>query len=213
VRFDDIELDTDTRQLRRREGDIHISTKAFDLLALLVQRRPNVVDKAEIRGHLWEDTFVSDANLPTLVAEIRSALGDDAKHPRFVRTVHGIGYSFDANAVVLDSTGAPADSLPVGWLVGAAMRIAVSAGQHVVGREGPDVIAIQSPTVSRRHVRLAVDRDGRAMIEDLGSKNGTFVNDRAVAAATPLVDGDVVRIGSVVFTFRVARPGASTQTI
>jgi DNA-binding winged helix-turn-helix (wHTH) protein len=213
VRFDDIELDTNTRQLRKGDGDLHISTKAFDLLALLVQRRPNVVDKAEIRRHLWEDTFVSNANLPTLVAEIRSALGDDAKHSRFVRTVHGIGYSFDANAVAVDSLVKPADALPAGWLVGAAMRIAVSAGQHVLGREGDDVIAIQSPTVSRRHVRLTIEGDGRAVIEDLASKNGTFVNDRALAAATPLVDGDVVRIGSLVFTFRVARPGTSTQTI
>ena len=57
-------------------------------------RRPAAVSKAEIQEHLWPDTFVSEANIPTLVAEIRDAIDDDARQPRFIRTVFGFGYGF-----------------------------------------------------------------------------------------------------------------------
>lgn len=211
VRFADVELDSDRRQLLRAGREVHVSTKAFDLLALLLARRPNVVGKAEIRGHLWEGAFVSDASLPTLMAEIRRAVGDAARPPRFVRTVHGIGYAFIADVIAPDSVQPAAES-PAGWLVGAALRIAVFPGENVLGREGPGVIAVGSSTVSRRHVRLTVDGRG-VTAEDLGSKNGTFVNDRPLATPQPVADGDVVRLGSLVFTFRVARAVTSTQTV
>src|SRR5262249_40497036 len=95
---------------------------------LLVEQRPAVVDKATIRRRLWQDTFVSDANLPTLIAEIRSAIGDDAKQPRFVRTVHGIGYSFDAQAEAVTTGPRPAE-MPAAWLVGATLRLALGRGE------------------------------------------------------------------------------------
>ncbi|HJZ75864.1 MAG TPA: FHA domain-containing protein [Vicinamibacterales bacterium] len=212
VKCGEIELDSESRRLSRAGQNVHISTKAFDLLKLLVEQRPAVVDKATIRRRLWQDTFVSDANLPTLIAEIRSAIGDDAKQPRFVRTVHGIGYSFDAQAEAVTTGPGPAE-MPAAWLVGATLRLALGRGGNVVGREGADVIAVQAATVSRRHARLTIDERGTALVEDLGSKNGSFVNDRPVVGPAPIADGDIVRIGSVVFTFRVARPVTSTQTL
>jgi DNA-binding winged helix-turn-helix (wHTH) protein len=213
VRFSDIEFDSDSRRLLRGGCEIHISTKAFDLLTLLVERRPNAVGKAEIREYLWRDTFVSDANLPTLVAEIRKAIGDAAKRPRFVRTLHGIGYAFQADVEKPSASPQTPDTLAAGWLVGAALRIAVFPGENVLGREGADVIAVESPTVSRRHVRLTIDERGAVVAEDLGSKNGTYLNDQPVVGPMPVADGDVVRIGSLVFTFRIARPVTSTQTV
>ena len=65
--------------------------------------------------------------------------------------------------------------------------------------------------MSRRHARLIVDVNG-ALLEDLGSKNGTFVNDRRVAGPMPIVDGDQVRIGSLLFTFRIAQGTETTET-
>jgi pSer/pThr/pTyr-binding forkhead associated (FHA) protein len=73
------------------------------------------------------------------------------------------------------------------------------------------VIVVRSSTASRRHVRISI-ADGRAVAEDLDSKNGTFVNDRRVTAPTPLTDADRLRIGSVPFTFRCAQPSLSTET-
>src|SRR6185503_13286635 len=115
LRFGDVEFDALTRQLWRGGQEVHLSTKAFDLLTLLMERRPTVVPKHDIKKHLWPETFVSDTNLPTLIAEIRDAIGDDGRRARFVRTVYGFGYSFVGDAV--DSGGGRADA--VGWLIGA----------------------------------------------------------------------------------------------
>ena len=73
------------------------------------------------------------------------------------------------------------------------------------------MILLKSGTVSRRHVRIVIAA-GRATIEDLGSKNGTFVNDQRVEGPTPVVEGDQVRMGSLLFTLRLSQPAGSTET-
>ena len=95
VRFAEFLLDSEARQLRQGRDEIHLSPKAFDLLSTLVARRPNVVSKADLFGQIWPDTFVVEANLNVLIGEIRKALGDEARSPRFIKTAHGIGYSGD----------------------------------------------------------------------------------------------------------------------
>lgn len=210
LEFDDVSFDPDSRQVHRAGEDVHLSVKAFDLLRLLIERRPNVVSKADIHADLWPDTFVSTANLPTLIAEVRDALGDDARNPRFVRTVHRLGYAF--SGTVRGGAPAPAGTSPAprGWLIGDQGRFALLTGENIIGREGSDVIVLHSPTVSRRHARLIVD-DGGVTVEDLDSKNGTFVNDARVSSAPlPVSDGDRVRIGSLLMTFRRAGLASST---
>ena len=96
--FGDLILDVETRQLRRGDGVVHLSPKAFDLLALLISRRPSMVGKNELIKHLWSDTFVVDANLSNLVSEIRAALGDSERAAKLIRTVHRLGYAFDGDA-------------------------------------------------------------------------------------------------------------------
>src|SRR5690349_5516064 len=97
-RFHHFTVDTDTRQLLRDGADVHLSTKAFDLLSLLLARRPNVVGKDEILRQIWPQSFVAEANLNVLAGEVRRALGDNAQNSRFVRTVHGVGYAFCGEA-------------------------------------------------------------------------------------------------------------------
>ncbi len=211
VRFGNAEVDLASRQLWHGGREVRLSNKAFELLTMLVERRPAAVRKSEIKDRLWPDTFVSETNLPTLVAEIRDAIGDDARHGRFVRTVHGFGYSFSGDAVAVPARRAVGGDA-MAWLVGATSRIGITRGENVLGREGEDVVALDSPTVSRRHARLIIS-PGQATLEDLDSKNGTYVNEARVTSAVDVADGDVVRIGSLVFTLRFVRPGSSTQTI
>lgn len=91
-------FDADTREVFRAGKPVHVSPKAFALLEALIERRPKAISKDELHKLLWPDTFVSDANLPNLVAELRETLGDDAHESRIIRTVPRFGYAFHADA-------------------------------------------------------------------------------------------------------------------
>lgn len=96
LRFGECDLDTDERVLLRGGRPVHLTPKAFQLLSFLADARPRVVPKSELLETLWPSTFVSEGNLATLVKEARLAVGDDARKPVYIRTVHGYGYSFAA---------------------------------------------------------------------------------------------------------------------
>jgi DNA-binding winged helix-turn-helix (wHTH) protein len=211
VQFDDLTFDDDTRQLWVRGEEIRLSPKAFDLLALLIARRPSAVSKTDIHGQLWPRTFVSESSLPSLVSEIRDAIGDNRRKPGFVRTVHRFGYAFQAESASRPYVSASGISGPNAWLISRTAEVALLPGENILGREGDGIILVESGTVSRRHARIVVDPKG-ASIEDLKSKNGTFVNDRRVSAPTPVTEGDQVRIGSLLFTFRRSQGSQSTET-
>jgi DNA-binding winged helix-turn-helix (wHTH) protein len=211
LQIDDLTFDASSRQLWLNEAEVHLSTKAFDLLALLIERRPQAVSKADLHARLWPGTFVSASSLPSLISEIREAIADHRRESRLVRTVHGFGYAWQS-AQQATPDGDAFEGTLTGWLVGSPAEIALFAGENVLGREGDDVILLKSSTVSRRHARVAIG-EGGAVIEDLGSKNGTYVNDQRVSEPTSVADGDQVRLGSLVFTFRRSQPAASTQSI
>ena len=99
--WEDHETHLGEHDLRRRRsatparprGD-PLSPKAFELLKTLIDQRPRALSKHELHAHLWPATFVSEANLASLIAEVREALGDTARQPRFIRTSHRFGYAF-----------------------------------------------------------------------------------------------------------------------
>ena len=90
------------------------------------------------------------------------------------------------------------------------MRLALYEGENVLGRGVEDVIEIELPTISRRHASITIGES--AMLEDLGSKNGTWHNSERVIEPALLADGDEVRLGSATFTFRLARSPKSTES-
>ena len=94
VLFGDFVFDLDARELRRGAEPILLSPKAYQLLEVLVCNSPKALSKSALQEHLWPDTFVVEKNLVNLIAEIREALGDDAAHPRFIRTIQRFGYAF-----------------------------------------------------------------------------------------------------------------------
>jgi DNA-binding winged helix-turn-helix (wHTH) protein len=212
-RFGSLTLDTESRALLRDRKPVPISPKAFRLLQILLESRPRAIPKAELHQRLWPDTVVSDVNLPTLIAEIRTAIGDDARHPEFVRTVYGYGYAFSGSAVASrrdGSTAGPSDT--IFRLLWGNREIALSEGENVLGRGADSLVWIDAQGVSRRHARVVV-ASGLATLEDLGSKNGTFVNDtRVTETAVALRDGDQLRIGSVPMTLRIFAKPSSTET-
>ena len=212
MRFDRFVLDTETRELLRGETRVSLSPKAFELLELLVAHRPKAMAKHELLERLWPKTFVVEKNLPNLIGEIRDALGDDSSAPRFIRTVHRFGYAFNHGGSPAGSAGAASRAGTVSFrLKWAEGRVTIGEGTHVLGRDPDGDIFLNHPGVSRQHARITVSGD-RAVLEDMSSKNGTFVGGRRIDRATVLADGDIVAVGSVKLTFAVLKTPNSTET-
>lgn len=212
VCFGPFTLDLDTRQLRRDSREIHLTPKALELLVSLVLERPKVLSKAELQQRLWPDTFVAEANLSNLVAEIREALGDRRRPAVWIRTAHGFGYAFCGEATVLTGAQESATDRPPCWLEWGRRRFPLSIGTHIIGRD-PDVeIRLDASTVSRRHARVVVTVEGTSL-EDFGSKNGTLRGSERVTSPVQLADGDTIHIGSLLLTFHVRPLVTSTDTL
>jgi DNA-binding winged helix-turn-helix (wHTH) protein len=205
-------FDSGTREVSRDGRPVAISPKAFQLLEILIERRPNAVSKEQLHELLWPKTFVTDANLPNLVAELRSGLGDDARRPRIIRTVPRFGYAFSGEAGPEPGQGAPAPEHVVFRLLWADREIALREGENILGRERDAAGWIDVYSVSRRHARIVVSGE-TATLEDLGSKNGTFLQGEAITKPCPLSDGDRLRIGTVEMTVRRYVGGVSTQSV
>jgi len=204
VRFDEFLLDSAARQFRSAKGEIHLSPKAFDLLCTLLTRRPNVVAKADLFAQIWPDTFVVEANLNVLVGEIRKAIGDDPRSPRFIKTAHGVGYSFCGSASDVDASVSAAPAGNVRWWLSLNQQtFPLSIGDNVIGRDPRCDVWLDHDGVSRRHARIRIENaSGPAMLADLDSTNGTFIGPRQVATPTPLADRDVIKLGEVSLQFR-----------
>ena len=93
LRFRDCMLDIGVRALERGGRPVALSPKAFTLLAVLVERRPNAVSHDELRAALWPGTISGGTTLARVVSEARAAVGDEDEEP-VIRTVHRFGYAF-----------------------------------------------------------------------------------------------------------------------
>jgi len=201
-------LDSGARELLCRGRPVPVSPKVFELLEMLVEHRPEAVAKQAIHDRLWPHSFVSDSSLARLAAEARAALTDDARKPRYLRTVFGFGYAFCAETV--EEVARPRPGMTCRVSIG-TRDIPLATGENVLGRSERAAVSVPSSKASRRHARIVVE-ERRAVLEDLASKNGTFLRGELVGAPTPLADGDEISIGEVVMTFRSSGGIGSTET-
>lgn len=208
-RFGRFSLNSDTRQLLADEGEVHLSPKAFALLLLLLEQRSRAVSKAELQDRLWPSTFIGETNLATLVAEVRRALDDSAHDSAYVRTVHRFGYRFVAT--LAEAPGTPGRGARM-YVRTADQQFTLQEGSTVIGRGADAAIRIDSGGVSRHHARITVSQ-GEARVEDLGSKNGTFLRGVRIEHAQLLADGDEIRVGPVIVAFKVAAATQATETM
>ena len=197
--FETFRIDFDRRQLFRGAEEVHLSKKAFELLQLLIEARPNAVSKAEIHERIWPSTFVADSNLASVVNEVRRALEDDAHTPKYIRTVHAFGYAFCAEPRLAASRG---QGGPVAKLVWEKGEEVLFAGRNIIGRDPDAVVRIDEKTISRHHAAIVIV-GSRATIEDLQSKNGTFRDGDRVDGPVELSDGSMVEVGSVRLVYQV----------
>ena len=195
-------FDAERRQLLGSGGAVALSSKEFELLALLVSKRPCAVSKHEIQDALWPRTVVTETSLTTLVRELRTKLGQEGREGP-IRTVHGFGYALDDGAV-------PARA-PAPRLLRGTAEIRLDSPELILGREPGLPGTIDDASVSRRHARLGWDGT-RVILRDLGSKNGTFVKGVRVSEPVALEDGDEVRLGLVSFVYRAPRAAGESTT-
>jgi len=207
--FGSVRVDADIHSIVGPAGEVRLTRKAWELLVLLLERRPNAVSKAEIHARVWPETFVSESSVQSLVHEIRRAI-DLGAAQSWIRTVHGIGYRFCGPVAATGPAAAEESQRPSAWLIAGSTRVALHAGENIVGRGSDDVVEIESPTISRHHARIVVGES--VTIEDLASKNGTWLDGERLGAPRLLADGASVRLGSVCLTFRLASQARPTES-
>jgi DNA-binding winged helix-turn-helix (wHTH) protein len=191
VRFAEFVFDEDRRQVLRGNEPVHLEPKAFELLALLLSRRPNAVSKKELREAIWPGAYVSESSLPGLVGDLRAALGDEWAAPKLIRTVRGYGYAFCGTT--LDERGLTSEACR--WIaLHAGREIALPQGTHLIGRGDTCLIRCESPRVSRHHAQVHVTA-ATAIVEDLGSRNGTWLRGERIEGASEIQPGDIVCVG------------------
>lgn len=209
-RFDQFCFDSDQKALLRGGEPVRLTPRAFRLLELLILRRPKAVSKRDLLDHVWSGSIVEEANLKTIVLEIRNALEERGGRPEVIRTVYAYGYAFAGKGEEEADSGTESQAVvSVRWN---AQSVLLPLGAHLMGRRPDCGVSIDDPSVSRVHARLEITRD-LLRIEDLRSKNGTFVEGRRITAPTELLNRCEIVIGEVsVQLARLDSGDASTQT-
>ena len=214
IRLDEWVVAPERNQISRGRMVVRLRPRVMEVLLILVERAGEVVSKNELVDAVWPGGFVADNTVTHAVQELRAAFRDDAAAPRYVETVHRRGYRLIPP--VEELRRAPDN----GAIDGARFvlrsdhcEVFLADGENVIGRAGDAHVLVDSAKVSRCHARIVVTPNG-ATIEDLGSKNGTFVGSVRIEGRIPLVDGDVLRIGATSFEIRSRGVvDAPTQTL
>jgi DNA-binding winged helix-turn-helix (wHTH) protein len=207
LKFGDCVLDLDARQLERGNKVVPLEPKMYELLEVLIKRRPAVVTNNELDELLWPNVYVARTSLTRLVSELRSVLGDAPRDSRIIRTAYKVGYAFCADVTGLPVARSAPATLEVLWM---KQSFPLTDGEHIAGRDAECSLVIDGTTVSRQHARITV-ASGAATIEDLDSTNGTHVNGTRISAPTRLAPGDEFALGSEVL--RVRRRSSSELTV
>jgi predicted ATPase len=147
VNFDQHRFDPRAGRLWAGRREVNLTPRAAAVLAVLVTRAGQLVTRRELFQSVWGDTVVSDAALTACIQELRRALADDARRPRFIETRHRRGYRFAARVQSaaaprpFHSTPAPASPKPTPLVVGrdrervelrACLELAASGSRQIV---------------------------------------------------------------------------------
>lgn len=99
IEAQNIRVDLEAHRVWRGEEELHLTPKEFELLTLLASDAGRVVPRQRILTEVWEDDFYATSrSLDVHVSALRRKLGDPPDHPRYVTTVRGVGFRFEAEA-------------------------------------------------------------------------------------------------------------------
>ena len=212
--FGDCTLDLRERRLWRGGEVVPLEPKMYQLLEILIKRRPAVIPNEELDELLWPHVYVARTSLTRLVSALRAVLGDESRDSHIIRTAYKTGYAFCAKVTDSAAETAPAARPARGadavHLVWNERVIPLGEGEFVAGRGDECAVVIDASTVSRRHAKITV-RAGSITIEDLESTNGTRVNGMPITVPTAIANGNKVELGSEVLL--VKKRNASVLTV
>ena len=196
-----------------RDGrEVHLRPRAMEVLVRLAMTAGDLASKRDLLDAVWEQEFVSEHALTQVIAELRDALGDDARSPTFIENIPRRGYRLVAEVVPIDDAAAPPPATASPFkLQGLDRDYPLVQGSNVIGRTEDAAVRIDRTEVSRCHARITVDGT-TASIEDLGSKNGTYLNGRRLESSTPLSNGDEIGIGRGIERLLFVIEGDPTRT-
>jgi DNA-binding winged helix-turn-helix (wHTH) protein/Tol biopolymer transport system component len=184
-RFDDVEIDVQNLRVTVGSEIRPLEPKSFRLLLFLIENPGRALPKDEIMAVVWPDAFVSDNSLARAITQIRKALDDDPKAPRYIETVPSVGYRFVADCKE-EIKAQGEDSTPVEvnarvppmarrwlaaqpWLIrvaSAAVLVAVLATLYFRGPSAPDLpetrLEIDTPATNDPR-SFALSPDGRQL--------------------------------------------------
>jgi DNA-binding winged helix-turn-helix (wHTH) protein len=191
---------------------VQLRPRAMDVLVALAAASGDLATKRELIDAVWRTEFVSEHALTQVIAELRAALGDKARDPTYIENIPRKGYRLVAPVTYVEQTAAPVRemTLPI-RLQGQGVEYSLNQGSNVIGRTAEAAVCIDRTEVSRCHARILV-QGTTATLEDLGSKNGTFLNGQRLQQPAVLADGDEIWIGRSVARFRYLVEGEPTQT-
>jgi DNA-binding winged helix-turn-helix (wHTH) protein len=207
IRIGSCLLDTDLRLLSRADSPQLLSPKAFRLLEVLAERQPRAVSHAELRALVWPELRVGGTTLARLVNEIRGVLGEPSDSTRHVRTVPRFGYALSGCLVERSSSDAAGVTASLEW---ENRSIRLKHGENIIGRAADALISLASRKVSRHHAQIIITAR-RAVLEDLGSKNGTYLQGKRIDRPIELNDGDCIAVGPATLIFHDTAEQPSTD--
>ena len=209
-RFGEFAYDAANRSLVRGSEEIALTPKTRDLLLLFLENPARLLTRREISESLWQDVAVTDDALRFQVSELRRALGDGTES--WIRTIPREGYRWEVAVAWERDSGSshPAPGEISYRLVLENREVDLKRGENIVGRDPDAVLWIDHTSVSRHHARIRIGEE--ATLEDLQSKNGTYLREEKISSVRELVDKDEIRIGPVSMIFRVLSRPRSTET-
>ena len=207
-RFGPFLYDPVSHGLFRDGAEIALQRKSRELLVFFLQNPGRLLSREDLIDQVWKDAAVTDDAIRFQVGELRKALG--AEGGAFIRTIPREGYRWQEE--IRTESFRPVRSLSPGQdvrpekpryrLVLETREVQRLEGENVIGRDADAALWIDHPSVSRRHARIVI-AGGKATLEDMGSKNGTLLDDKKIQGKVALVDGGRLRVGLETMVFRV----------
>jgi DNA-binding winged helix-turn-helix (wHTH) protein len=199
-------------RISRGADVVQLRPRAMDVLARLAVAGGKLAGKRDLIDAVWRTEFVSEHALTQVIAELRAALGDDARNPTYIENIPRRGYRLVATVTPVAESLPPVHeaSLPF-KLQGSDGDHPLTQGANVIGRTSDADICVDRTEVSRCHARIFIEGI-TATIEDLGSKNGTYLNGELLQRPAVLSNGDEIWIGRSVARFRFLVEGEPTMT-